>query len=94
MTIEDAIKAVAAHCPNGYAVAYAEAWDTNVTLGHAQGYTAGEAQKIQATYILGNLSGWRGDEAALVRAVIKKFAKVTLTKKDKEAFDNQKGGAP
>ena len=50
-------------CKNQYARAYAEA-------GIAQCMTR-DAIEVQALYILNNLSGWRGEEAKLVRAGLK-----------------------
>lgn len=34
-----------------------------------------EAIRAQALYILDNLSGWRGDEARMVKAQLKEFGK-------------------
>lgn len=93
MTIREAVYSVIRNCPNEYAVSYAKAWDANSAMGERIGYNDDQAQRVQATYILSNLSSWRGDEASLVRAIFKKFTKVTLTKKDKEAIDGQTGGS-
>lgn len=35
----------------------------------------GEEARVQALYILGNITHWRGDEAKAVRAALKKFSK-------------------
>lgn len=51
-----------------YAVGYAEA---------GMGMTPGTHEaKVQALYILNNISGWRGDEAKTVRAALKAEAGV------------------
>ena len=93
MTIREAVYSVVRNGPNEYAVSYANAWDANSAMGERVGYNDDQAQRVQATYILSNLSSWRGDEASLVRATLKKFAKVTLTKNDKAALDGQEKGA-
>ena len=50
---------------NGYAVAYAKA---------GVGMT-GEHRRVQALYILNNLTHWRGENSKEVRATLKEYSK-------------------
>ncbi len=61
-----ACEEILAACPNGYAKAYANA---GLTL------TDTHAQKVQALYILNNISGWRTPTAKTVREFLKEFSK-------------------
>lgn len=62
MTFTDCCEAIL-RCPraNVYAKAYAEA-------GRGM---RGDAAKVQALYLLNNITGWRGETAKLVRPVLK-----------------------
>lgn len=63
----DACKVVFMGCPNLIAKSYAR---TGLSL------TTSDAQEAQALYILSNINFWRGEDAKLVRAWLRKFAKV------------------
>lgn len=65
MTFDECCKAISITCPNAYARAYAEA---------GIGMT-GEAARVQALYILNNISHWRTAEAKKIRAFLKDFGK-------------------
>ena len=52
-------------CPNGYAKAYAQAGIS----------VEGQEAKVQALYILNNITHWRGEEAKACRAWLKEFSK-------------------
>ena len=51
-----------------YAAGYASA-------GRARGGMEGEERRVQALYILNNITHWRGDLAKTVRARLKEFSK-------------------
>ena len=53
-------------CPNGYAKAYAQA---------GLRMTDREEIRVQALYILSNMTGWRGEQATLVRTTLRLFTK-------------------
>jgi hypothetical protein len=65
MTFNDACRRVFENCPDGYAKTYARAGINMI----------GEEARVQALYILGNMSYWRGDEAKQVRMFLKEFSK-------------------
>jgi len=66
MTFHDACRAVLAHCPDPYAKSYANAGLMLAT---------DKACKVQALYILGNMTKWRGDVAREVRTTLKEISK-------------------
>lgn len=73
MTFEEACRAVVAVGDDqkqvnqvNYAVGYARA-GLRMVLSHEK--------KVQALYILGNITRWRGDKAKEVRAFLKAFSK-------------------
>lgn len=65
MSFDEACNQIVASCPNEYARAYA---------GAGIGMT-GEARRVQALYILSNITHWRGDRAKEVRTALKGYAK-------------------
>lgn len=66
MTFNEACRMVIDHCPNRYAKAYAQA---------GAGMNQEHEQKVQALYILNNMSHWRGDLAREVRTFLKEFSR-------------------
>jgi hypothetical protein len=67
MTFHQACAAICeADRPNAYAKAYAKA-------GLAM--QGAEAQRVQALYILNNITHWRGEQAREVRAALKEISK-------------------
>ncbi len=64
LAFNEACQRVIRSCPNRYAVAYAQA---------GKGMTDRHEIKTQALYILSNTSGWRGEEAKMVKATLKQF---------------------
>lgn len=76
MTFEEACQAIvdAGNDPKqvnqvNYAVNYASAGIHLIPKDDERG------RKVQALYILGNITHWRGDKAKEVRAFLKEFAK-------------------
>lgn len=65
LTFDLACKAIILQCSNEYARAYARAG-----IG-----MEGKEAKIQALYILNNITHWRGGDSKEVRAFLKEFAK-------------------
>jgi len=57
-------------CPNGYAKSYAAAGLRLLDMGEPE-----HTHKVQALYILSNISSWRGDTAKAVRTFLKDFSK-------------------
>jgi len=68
MTFLECCSKVFVWCPNGYAKTYAKAG-----LDMAM---EGDMARVQALYILSNMSSWRGAMAKEVRAELKKIGKV------------------
>lgn len=58
------------NCRNPYAVAYATAGE-QLVRENADFHTC----KVQALYVLSNLSHWRGDEAKAVKETLRAFVK-------------------
>jgi lysylphosphatidylglycerol synthetase-like protein (DUF2156 family) len=68
MTFYEACKLVVASCNNEYAKSYAQAGvDYNMT---------GHEAKVQALYILNNITHWRGSVAKEVRTELKRIGGV------------------
>lgn len=65
MTYFDACNAVLRESNNGYAKAYALAGSK----------MTGEEARVQALYILNNITHWRGGPSKEVRAFLKEFSK-------------------
>lgn len=65
MTFDQCCRAILAHCSDPYAKAYAKRG-----LG-----MEGEERRVQALYILNNITHWRSGPAREVRAALKGFAK-------------------
>jgi hypothetical protein len=64
LAFTEACARVIRYCPNEHAVAYARA---------GLRMTDREAIRVQVLYILGNMTGWRGEQAALVRTTLHLF---------------------
>ena len=62
-------------CPNEYAKAYADALDQAAYEGEIYYGSREHGLKMQALYILSNITHWRGDTAKAVRAYLKEYAK-------------------
>jgi hypothetical protein len=75
MTFQEACATIVAnkgHKALNYAVAYAE-YGMSVTDPHEQ--------KVQALYILNNVTHWRGDDATAVRIALKQAAGIKTAAK-------------
>lgn len=69
LAFTEACQRVIAHCPNPYAKGYAQA-----------GLKMTDRMEIeaQALYILSNTTGWRGEEAQMVKQTLKQFTKTAV----------------
>jgi hypothetical protein len=85
LTMDEAVALVIKHQPNPYAVAYAEAVGDNRAM--VAPHKVHEADRVQALYILNNLSTWRGPIAALVKASLRVIGGLKLTAKDRAAIE-------
>lgn len=65
LTYDEALRRVLTDAKDGYAKAYARAG-----LG-----MTGEEARVQALYVMSNLSTWRGDVARETKAFLKEFSK-------------------
>ena len=69
MTIYRACRLILDECKNEYAMSYARA------LEQAAEYGGDEALRVQALYLLSNISHWRGGHSKEVRAFLKEYTK-------------------
>ena len=66
LAFNEACARVLAHCKDEYAKSYARA---------GLSMTDREEIRVQALYILSNMTGWRGEQAVLVRTTLRLFTK-------------------
>ena len=71
MNFIEACKIVVRECPDGYAKTYAKA-GLNLDREYGQDQLE-QAQRVQALYILTNMTKWRSPNATRVRVFLKDF---------------------
>jgi len=77
LTVDDAIKIAKQRVTDEKALAYLNSIPEAIEAGaDSCEYTALESLKIQILYALNNMKSWKGDEARLVKKVLRKFSKI------------------